>query len=184
MMLPFRMPIVDLHTTARELGQSGRQVKVLWQEDESLAFVAQGRDYRSEFHINPSDELMYQISGTMRLHYRTPEGKEDVAVVTEGSIIYTPAGTPHSPRFPGDAYALIVERRRRPALDDEGVRVAGEAWGVGRAGRRIDDRALGDHRHVLFALGRPVVEPHRPRDLVHQLVARVDVKLAPIVAPL
>jgi hypothetical protein len=37
--------------------------------------------------------------------------------------------------------------------------------------------------HVLFALGRPVVEPHRPRDLVHQLVARVDVELAPVVAP-
>lgn len=118
MMLPFQMPIVDLHATARELGQSGKQVKVLWQEDESLAFVARGRDYRSEFHINPSDELMYQISGTMRLHYRTPEGKEDVAVVTEGSIIYTPAGTPHSPRFPGDAYALIVERKRRPGEVD------------------------------------------------------------------
>ena len=101
MMLPFKMPIVDLRAIARELGESGQQVKVLWQEDESLAFVARGRDYRSEFHINPSDELMYQISGMMRLHYRTPEGKEDVAVVPEGSIIYTPAGTPHSPRFPG-----------------------------------------------------------------------------------
>ena len=118
MMLPFKMPIVDLQATARELGESGQQVKVLWQEDESLAFVARGRDYRSEFHINPSDELMYQISGTMRLHYRTPEGKEDVAVIPEGSIIYTPAGTPHSPRFPGEAYALIVERKRRPGEVD------------------------------------------------------------------
>ena len=54
MMLPFKMPIVDLRATARELGESGQQVKVLWQEDESLAFVARGRDYRSEFHINPS----------------------------------------------------------------------------------------------------------------------------------
>ena len=94
MMLPFKMPIVDLRATARELGESGQQVKVLWQEDESLAFVARGRDYRSEFHINPSDELMYQISGTMRLHYRTPEGKEDVAVISEGSIIYTPPSIP------------------------------------------------------------------------------------------
>ena len=31
-------------------------------------------------------------------HYRTSEGKEDVAVLTEGSI-YTPSGIPHSPRF-------------------------------------------------------------------------------------
>ena len=118
MNLPFRMPIVDLLATARELGQSGRQVQVLWQEDESLAFVARGRDYRSEFHINASDELMYQIKGTMRLHYRTPEGKEEVAALDTGSVIFTPAGTPHSPRFPGDAFALIVERRRRPGEID------------------------------------------------------------------
>jgi len=117
-MIPLSMPIVDLHATARALGESGKQVQVLWQEEESLAFVARGRDYRSEFHINASDELMYQISGTMRLHYRTPEGTEQVAVLTEGSVIYTPAGTPHSPRFPSDAYALIVERKRRPGEVD------------------------------------------------------------------
>ena len=113
-----RMPIVDLFKTARALGESGKRVDVLWQETESLAFVARGREYRSEFHINPSDELMYQIKGEMRLHYRTPEGKEDVAVLSEGSVIYTPAGVPHSPRFPPDAYALIVERKRRPGEID------------------------------------------------------------------
>lgn len=113
-----QMPIVDLFKTARALGESGQRVNVLWQEPESLAFVARGREYRSEFHINPSEELMYQIRGEMRLHYRTPDGKEDVAVLREGSVIHTPAGVPHSPRFPPDAYALIVERKRRPGEID------------------------------------------------------------------
>ena len=113
MIQTFQMPQADLAQVARELVETNKQVKVLWQEDESLAFLAKGRDYRSEFHINPSDELMYQVKGTMHLHYRTPEGKEEVAVLTEGSVIYTPAGTPHSPRFPSDAFALIVERKRR-----------------------------------------------------------------------
>jgi 3-hydroxyanthranilate 3,4-dioxygenase len=54
----------------------------------------------------------------MRLHFRTPEGKEEVAVVAEGSTIYTPAGTPHSPRFPPDAYLLVIERQRRPGEID------------------------------------------------------------------
>jgi len=112
------MPIVSLPDTARVLGETGKRVSVLWQETESLAFVARGREYRSEFHINASDEMMYQIKGEMRLHYRTPEGKEEVAVIPEGSVIYTPAGTPHSPRFPPDAYALIVERKRRPGEID------------------------------------------------------------------
>lgn len=109
----FKMPLVNLAEVSAELARTGRQVHVLWQEDETLAFVARGRAYRSEFHINPSDEVMYMLRGEMRLHYRTSEGKEEIAVLTEGSIIYTPGGIPHSPRFPPDAFALIIERKRK-----------------------------------------------------------------------
>jgi len=107
------MPIADLAAVAQQLAESGERVRVLWQEPESLAFVARGREYRSEFHIDPADEVMYMIKGEMRLHYRTPEGKEEVAVLPEGSTIYTPAGVPHSPRFPPDAFVLVIERKRR-----------------------------------------------------------------------
>jgi 3-hydroxyanthranilate 3,4-dioxygenase len=108
-----QMPIVGLLERARQLADSGKRVSVLWQHPDTLVFIARGREYRSEFHINPSDETMYMIKGEMRLHHRTAEGKEDVAVIPQGSIIYTPAGTPHSPRFPPDAFALIAERKRR-----------------------------------------------------------------------
>lgn len=114
----YQMPIVSLNDRVRRLDASGERVSVLWQEAESLVFVARGREYRSEFHINPSDEVMYQIKGEMRLHYRTPEGKEEVAVIPEGSVIHTPAGIPHSPRFPPDAFAMILERKRRPGEID------------------------------------------------------------------
>ena len=107
------MPIVDLLAEGQKLAETGQRVAVLWQHDDTLVFIARGREYRSEFHINPSDETMHMIKGEMRLHYRTPEGKEDIAVIAEGSIIYTPAGTPHSPRFAPDAFALISERKRR-----------------------------------------------------------------------
>ena len=109
----FSMPIVSLLEEGRKLAQTGRRVSVLWQHDDTLVFLARGREYRSEFHINPSDETMHMIKGDMRLHYRTPEGKEEVAVIAEGSVIYTSAGTPHSPRFAPDSFALISERKRR-----------------------------------------------------------------------
>jgi 3-hydroxyanthranilate 3,4-dioxygenase len=115
----FSMPIVDLLAEGRKLSETGRRVSVLWQHDDTLVFLARGREYRSEFHINPSDETMQMIKGEMRLHYRTPEGNEEVAVLAEGAIIYTPAGTPHSPRFPPDAFALISERKRRPGEIDK-----------------------------------------------------------------
>ena len=109
----FSMPIVSLLEEGHKLSKAGKRVSVLWQHNDSLVFLARGREYRSEFHINPSDETMHMIKGEMRLHYRTPEGKEEVAVIAEGSVIYTPAGTPHSPRFLPDAFALISERKRR-----------------------------------------------------------------------
>jgi 3-hydroxyanthranilate 3,4-dioxygenase len=108
-----KMPIVSLLNTARALGESGQRVNVLWQEPESLVFMARGREYRSEFHINPSDEVMYAVKGDLTLHYRTEHGKEEIAKVPEGSMIYTPAGTPHSPRFAPDAFLLVMERKRR-----------------------------------------------------------------------
>jgi 3-hydroxyanthranilate 3,4-dioxygenase len=112
------MPIVSLADQMDYLADSGKRVNVLWQENDTLAFVARGREYRSEFHINPSDEVMYPIKGDMQLHYRTPEGKEEVALVPEGSVIHTPAGVPHSPRFGPESFALIMERKRRPGEVD------------------------------------------------------------------
>ena len=115
-MLP--MPIADLAAISKRLAETGERVSVLWQRPESLAFVARGREYRSEFHINPSDEVMYMIKGDMRLHYRTPEGKEEVADLLEGQTVYTASGVPHSPRFPPDAFLLVMERKRRPGETD------------------------------------------------------------------
>lgn len=87
---------------------------VLWQTADSLAFVAAGRADRSEFHVDPSDEVMLMLKGEMRLHYLTPQGEEKVALIREGEIVHCPAGTPHSPHFPPDAAVLVLERKRRP----------------------------------------------------------------------
>ena len=112
------MPIEQLEAVSRHIVESGKVVSVLWQEPESLAFVARGRSYRSEFHINPSDEVMYMIKGEMNLHYLKPDGSEDIAVLKEGAIIHTPGGVPHSPRFPPDAFLLVIERQRKPGEID------------------------------------------------------------------
>ena len=109
-MLP--MPIADLQQISDQLAESGERVHVLWQQPGSVAFIARGREYRSEFHIDPSDEMMYMIRGEMNLHFRAPEGKEDIDVLKEGSIVFTAAGIPHSPRFPPDAFLLVMERKR------------------------------------------------------------------------
>lgn len=106
------LSIVNLADQYQELTASGKSVRVQWQESDSVAFVARGREYRSEFHTNPSDEVIYMIKGEMRLHYRTPSGREEVASVPEGSVVRIPAGTPHSPRRAPDTFTFVTERKR------------------------------------------------------------------------
>ncbi len=97
---------------------STKPVSILWQTADSVAFVARGREGRSEFHVDPSDEVMYMLKGDMALHYLTPDGEEKVATIREGEIIHCAAGTPHSPRFAPDSYVLVLERKRRPEEQD------------------------------------------------------------------
>ena len=117
-MHPNAMLPLDLEKITAAIASGTRPNQVLWQTEDSIAFVARGREGRSEFHVDPSDEVMYMIKGDMNLHFRTPEGEEKVAVIREGGIIHCPAGTPHSPRFPTDAFVLVIERKRRANEQD------------------------------------------------------------------
>ena len=109
---------INLGQIINGINRGPTPVRILWQEEESLAFVARGRKHRSEFHIDPSDEVMYMLKGDMELHYVTAEGERKVAVIREGEIIHCPAGIPHSPRFSPDAFVLVLERKRRTGEQD------------------------------------------------------------------
>lgn len=109
---------IDFDAVMRELTETGRYTHQLWYNEESMAFIARGRAYRSEFHSNPSYEIQYSLKGDLNLHYRTPEGEEKIAVVPEGSCIYQPPMVPHSPRFGSDAFQFVIERARKPGEID------------------------------------------------------------------
>jgi 3-hydroxyanthranilate 3,4-dioxygenase len=110
---------VSLKEVSDGIAKSVKPVSILWQAPDTIAFVARGRVGRSEFHSDPSDEVMYMIKGDMNLHYIDGAGAEKIAVIREGEIIYCPAGTPHSPRFSRDAYVLVLERKRRAGERDK-----------------------------------------------------------------
>ena len=72
-MNPNAMLALDLEKITAAIASGTRPNQVLWQTEDSIAFVARGREGRSEFHVDPSDEVMYMIKGDMNLHYRTLE---------------------------------------------------------------------------------------------------------------
>jgi 3-hydroxyanthranilate 3,4-dioxygenase len=114
----FDMSTIDMQGLMRHLLETGKRTHQLWLTPESLGFLARGREYRSEFHVNPSYEIQYSIKGDLNLHYRTPEGVEKIAFVPEGQCIYQAPRVPHSPRFAPDSFQLVVERARVPGEID------------------------------------------------------------------
>ena len=46
---------INLGQVMSTIVSSGRPNTVLWQAPDSIAFVARGREFRSEFHSDPSD---------------------------------------------------------------------------------------------------------------------------------
>jgi len=109
---------VDLEGAIETTSAAGRGRQILWQDSESIAFLSRGRKQRVDFHIDPSDEVTLQLRGVQRLHYKTPEGEEKVAVIQAGQILLCPGGVPHSPRVSENAWFIVFERKRSAGEQD------------------------------------------------------------------
>jgi 3-hydroxyanthranilate 3,4-dioxygenase len=96
------------------------QRRVIWQNSDFIAFVTRGPNRRKDFHINPGDEIFYQLEGELDLHY-LKEGKHEVAVLKAGDILLLPGKVPHSPRRSEGSWTFVVERKRQPSELDRFV---------------------------------------------------------------
>lgn len=94
--------------------------KVIWADTEFIAFVS-GANSRNDFHVNPGDEIFFQLVGEIRVDLQI-EGKRVINRVAPGDVLLVPAGVPHAPRRPEGSWGLIVERQRQPGELD------GFAW--------------------------------------------------------
>ena len=75
--------------------------------------VIAGPNARRDFHVDPSDEIFYMLSGDMVLEYME-EGRRREQVIREGEIMLMPAFTPHAPHRPAGTWGLVIEIKRRP----------------------------------------------------------------------
>ena len=86
--------------------------KLLYEDAEFLIMVVGGPNARKDFHVDPAEEIFYQLEGSMTLRLRT-EGHIVDQTIAAGELLLLPAGTPHSPQRPAGSVGLVVERRRR-----------------------------------------------------------------------
>lgn len=103
----------NLHQWIDENRGNWGQRRVIWENSDFLAFVTRGPNRRKDFHINPGDEIFYQLEGELNLHYVSREGKQEMALLKPNDLFLLPGNVPHSPRRKEGSWTFVVERRRQ-----------------------------------------------------------------------
>ncbi len=89
---------------------------MIWNGDFQVMVVG-GPNQRADFHINPTEELYYQVEGDIVLRV-LEDGRPREIPIKQGDLFLLPAGIPHSPQRPANTVGLVVERRRPEQAND------------------------------------------------------------------
>jgi 3-hydroxyanthranilate 3,4-dioxygenase len=81
-----------------------------------LVMVVGGPNARSDYHINPGEELFYQVEGDIVLRVLDEGATRDVPI-RQGELFLLPALVPHSPQRPAGTIGLVIEQPRAHAED-------------------------------------------------------------------
>jgi 3-hydroxyanthranilate 3,4-dioxygenase len=75
-----------------------------------IVFCSLGPNTRNDYHVNPTDELFYQLEGDIAVRIRPPEGGPPRnVIIREGEMWLCPRRVPHRPQRPANTIGLIVE---------------------------------------------------------------------------
>ena len=82
-----------------------------------MIMIVGGPNQRSDYHVNPGEELFYQIEGDIVLRVMDG-GKPREIPIRQGEMFLLPAGVPHSPQRPADTVGLVIEHKRPEQAND------------------------------------------------------------------
>ena len=78
--------------------------------DDVIVFVSTGPNTRNDYHVNPTEELFFQLKGDISVRIRPPgEQKPREVIIREGEMWLCPRMVPHRPQRPANTVGLIVE---------------------------------------------------------------------------
>lgn len=91
--------------------------KRVFRDSAMIVQVVGGPNSRKDFHVDPGEELFYQIEGDMLLR-TVQQGRIVDVPIRQGEMLLLPSRVPHSPQRFANTVGLVVERDRRPGEDD------------------------------------------------------------------
>jgi 3-hydroxyanthranilate 3,4-dioxygenase len=86
--------------------------KVIYGDGEFIVMAVGGPNARTDYHVDPAEELFYQLEGDITLRVREQERVVQIPI-RAGELLLLPARMPHSPQRPAGSVGVVVERRRR-----------------------------------------------------------------------
>jgi 3-hydroxyanthranilate 3,4-dioxygenase len=85
---------------------------------EFIVMVVGGPNSRTDFHVDPGEEIFYQLEGDMVLRV-VEDGRVKDINIREGQMFLLPSFVPHSPQRQANTVGLVVERHRKPSEPDK-----------------------------------------------------------------
>jgi len=80
--------------------------------EDFIVMVVGGPNQRTDFHVDPYEEVFYQVRGNMHVNVMTADGPARVDI-REGEMWVLPRNLPHSPQRPETgSIGLVFERPR------------------------------------------------------------------------
>lgn len=89
--------------------------------DDFIVMVVGGPNQRTDFHVDPYEEVFYQVEGNMHVNVETPDGPARVDI-RAGYMWVLPRNLPHSPQRPDAGSIGIVFERVREEGSPENFR--------------------------------------------------------------
>ena len=95
--------------------------KNLYKEAEDyIVMVVAGPNARKDYHYNETEELFYQLEGTIEVHIQE-DGQKRSFQLGPGDMYLHPARVPHSPVRHEGSIGLVVERKRKDLKAKDGL---------------------------------------------------------------
>jgi 3-hydroxyanthranilate 3,4-dioxygenase len=92
--------------------------RAIWQDGDFIVQIIGGPNTRTDYHVDPYEEVFYQLKGDMTLPVIDGTDHREIPI-REGEIFLLPSLVPHSPQRPDpDSIGLVVERTRPDGVPD------------------------------------------------------------------
>lgn len=99
-----------IRANAKDLKPPVSNKQLFAESDDMVLFVSGGPNTRNDYHVNPTEELFYQLKGTIAVRIRPLDGsKPRDVIIKPGEIFLLPRWVPHRPQRPAGTVGLIVE---------------------------------------------------------------------------